>query len=274
MLTVTPLETDTSTVVDLFAQGRKAAHMWSTWQASAPPPVVDLVCGHITRTPYLLRPADIETVARNTKHALGQINRSDVLPSCRYIEDWFAPLAWTYAFHYLLEQRGTLFTWQDFLVAYRQDPLLREFLAEPADLAIKEAVTKPGQQNSSQAWHWRLGNAYYSFLREMYVLVGGRAAGFDLRMHPLADVLFRADAWVNDTTISLYVPNKIYRADDTGRKPKTPDILADSPTPWRHQHIALDSKAKFGRLNTPEPHVVFAALSRAIGPRGHLTRSA
>jgi hypothetical protein len=52
-----------------------------------------------------------------------------------------------------------------------------------------------------------------------------------------------------------------------GRKPETPKILGDSPTPWRHEHLVLDTRATYGRVNLPAPADVIAALSRADAPQ-------
>lgn len=40
------------------------------------------------------------------------------------------------------------------------------------------------------AMRWRIGNFYYSFLREQYVHAVFRECGVHLRQHPLADALF------------------------------------------------------------------------------------
>ncbi len=66
---------------------------------------------------------------------------------------------------------------------------------------------------------WRIGNYYYSFLREIHLLSILRETGLDLLFHPLADALFRVDAWLGDLVLSLYVGNARYRTvTGTGRK--------------------------------------------------------
>lgn len=78
---------------------------------------------------------------------------------------------------------------------------------------------------------WRLGNAYYSCLRELYVLAVLREAGVPAEYHVIADALFRADFRAGETIISLYVrgtdgplaTNTATRSSPRSRRPRRPE---------------------------------------------------
>lgn len=93
---------------------------------------------------------------------------------------------------------------------------------------------------------WRVGNYYYSFLREIHVISVLRQRGIDVRFHPLADALFRVDAWSGHTALSLYVGNKEFkRGDEEGRKWRTEEILDGAGPLFSFETIELKPADKF-----------------------------
>lgn len=110
---------------------------------------------------------------------------------------------------------------------------------------------------------WRVGNAYYSFLREIYTVVELRSQGVDLRVHPLADALFRVDAWVGSKALSLRVGNEKFRkGGDGGRKVPTEKLLADVYPPLEFATLELSPATKFGRVHLPAAHHLESAAER------------
>lgn len=253
--------TSTSDVVRLFGSGMRARTMLDQWRTRAPQPIQNMLRTHVASTVYRLTPSDVTDCAARTRHPLGDIRKSDIAPATK-VRDWWAPLTFTYAFHHLLEQRGTLFTWDEFLHDLQEEPLLSHYLHQPGIALVQQAHRLPGHEHASDALTWRLGNAYYSFLREMYVLAAARAAGYDLRMHPLADVMHRVDAWLGHTTLSIYVDNpKFKTGTGEGRKPRPAQLLADCLTPLRHETLALTQTAQYGRCMFADPATIAARLS-------------
>jgi hypothetical protein len=109
---------------------------------------------------------------------------------------------------------------------------------------------------------WRIGLAYYSFAREVYTIAVLRVAGLDVRSHPLADALFRVDAWTGRTVLSLYISNARFRDGALGRKPRTTSILAGATPPFRCEELRLTTRHEFGCVHLPE-----AGKITAIAPR-------
>lgn len=115
---------------------------------------------------------------------------------------------------------------------------------------------------------WRVGNAYYSFLREVYTIVELRSRGVDLQVHPLADALFRVDCWTDRTAVSLRVGNPKFRAGATqGRKPPAVRILADLQPPVEFADIELRPASEFGSVHLPAREQLDAMAARLLDPR-------
>ncbi|MCO8127269.1 hypothetical protein NHL50_08615 [Acidimicrobiia bacterium EGI L10123] len=108
----------------------------------------------------------------------------------------------------------------------------------------------------------RVGNAYYSFLRELYVVALLRDRGVDARFHPLADALFRVDLWVDRTNVSLFIGNNLFRSSTTGCKDRPELFLADASPPFQHESIQLPVQHRFGVVHLPEVDAVRELASR------------
>ncbi|WP_143022437.1 hypothetical protein [Nonomuraea maritima] len=153
--------------------------------------VVPHVMAHVTLAVYTLSPSAVEQVCLTTAHALGQVKRT-VAESVKTIVDWHPSFAFTHTLHYAVETLGSLPTWQTFLNFVRTDPQAKAMLWDPVVehvMAVHQAAGGPSLKSAWDSMGWRVGNAYYSFLREIYIVVNLRDAGLDVRMHPLADAL-------------------------------------------------------------------------------------
>lgn len=107
---------------------------------------------------------------------------------------------------------------------------------------------------------WRIGNAYYSFLREIYTIVELRHRGLDLRAPPLTDAVFRVDAWMRDTVLHLYIRDDRFRDGEAGRKPHGDALLGGSG--FRIVPIKLRTPIRYGRVHLPSPHDLDATAAR------------
>jgi hypothetical protein len=155
--------------------------------------------------------------------------------------------------HLALETLGRLPSFQDFADFCRENPVGYAALGEPAR-QIRESASRQGYlpAHAALAVRWRIGLAYYSFVREIYTIAVLRSAGLDVRAHPLADALFRVDAWLGRTVLSLYIRNPRFRDGARGRKPRTQEILSGAEPPFRFEEIRLSPGHEFGCIHLPD----------------------
>ena len=83
-----------------------------------------------------------------------------------------------------------------------------------------------------------------------------------MRAHPLADALFRADAWAGRTVLSLYVRNGQFRDGSRGRKPRINDILSGARPPFLFTDLRLSTQHRFGCVHLPAPDQIRALALR------------
>lgn len=258
------MQTTSAEVITTFAVTMRARELLKRWQADqARQHVTRIVMPHVTRALYGLEPGQVEAVCKASEHPLGDI-RKEVAMAVRPVVDWRPDFAFTHVMHLALEALGHLPTFQEFTRFCAEDPQGRMALGDPAR-QIREAACRLGYapSNAMQAVRWRIGLAYYSFARELYTIAVLRADGLDVRAHPLADALFRVDAWVGRTVLSLYVRNPRFREGRRGRKPRTADILARAQPPFRYEELSLTTGHVYGCVHLPEAGQI-RAVARSI----------
>lgn len=239
-------ETTARDVAERFCVSTRAEDILARWQRQRPL-VAQHVLGHVTRTPYATSRAALGEVAGSTEHALGAVRKADV-QGVDAIRDWTTSFATTHVLHHALESLAEPFTYQQFREFCRQDAGARVMLWDPAQLMVDGIAARIGAQRARDAMRWRIGNSYYSFMRELVTVVALRQRGLDLAVHPLADALFRVDAWIDQTVVALYIGNAAFRDGTTGRKPDPASLLGPS---FRYVSINLPAQHEFGRLHVP-----------------------
>lgn len=257
------METTSKEVIATFAVTPRARGLLERWKADpGRPQVPRMVLAHITRVLYDLTPPQVEAACQASEHPLGDIRRQTAM-AVQPVVDWRPDFAFTHVMHLALERLGRVPTFQDFTRFCRDDLAGRAALGDPAR-QIGEVARQHGYppQQARQAVRWRIGLAYYSFVREVYTIAVLRAAGLDVRAHCLADALFRVDAWTGRTVLSLYIRNPRFRDGPQGRKPRTADILSGARPPFRYEELRLPTQHEFGRVHLPE-----AAQIRAVARR-------
>lgn len=187
------------------------------------------VSNHDHKTLYQLTLDDINRVTKDrdpsirTGHAIGNIHRGEVGVS--RTEKFSTPWALVYLFHGLMERKGTLPRWEDF------DNFLRGAARKRYYEPFMKAFDYPNQTEQSiveleRGFHYRAGNAYYSFLREIDLFTRLRIIyGLDVRYHLLADTQFKIDLWVKNVLVSLFIGNPTYRKGSLGRKSRVCEKL-------------------------------------------------
>jgi hypothetical protein len=266
------MHTTADEVVATFAVTPKARELLRRWQTDpARPHVPRVVLAHTTRVLYTLDPAGIEAVCAASEHPLGDIRKQAAM-AVGPVVDWRPDFAFTHVMHLAMERLGNLPSFGEFTAFCSGDPLGRFALGDPArrvrELAGRQGFA-PGQ--AAQAVRWRIGLAYYSFAREAYILAVLRGAGLDVRAHPLADALFRADAWTGRTVLSIYVSNPRFRDGPRGRKPRSGQILAGAQPPFHHEELRLAPRHEYGCVHLPDPTEIRAVAAR-LTPRPSLSR--
>lgn len=257
--------------------GARAARSLSAWLARAERSPVhrdvhDFVLSHGHGVLERLDVADLEaatvwpTSEANRRHALGSLRKDEV--EMASVENWSTPpWAFSYIFHDAMERLGRVPTWPDVLAFLRgpaRDRLLDPFAADFA-LAGMDAVSR---ELHCAALRWRVGKAYYSFLREVDLFVRlRREHGLPVRYHLLADAQFKVDLWCGDVLVALLIVNKEFRDGADGRKRRVEDMMDASG--FRRLSVELAAPTRWGRP-TLCPQGEVTALASAI--RGAMGR--
>lgn len=268
------MQTTAREVIATFAVTPRASTLLQRWQADpARSQVPRVVLRHTARVLYELEPSGVETVCKATEHPLGDISKKTAM-AVQPIVDWRPDFAFTHVMHLSMEAMGALPTFQAFARFCAEDPLGRAALGDPARQA-RELARRQGYapEHAVQAVRWRIGLAYYSFVREMYIIAVLRAAGLDVRAHPLADALFRVDAWTGHTVLSLYIRNSRFRDGARGRKPHTETILAGASPPFRYEELCLATRHEFGCVHLPEADQIRTLARRLTAAQPRLLGS-
>jgi len=262
------MQTTSAEVITTFAVTPRARELLRRWQADqARQQVPRVVMRHVTRALYRLEPAHIEAACAAGEQPLRDI-RTDVAMAVQPVVDWRPDFAFIHVMHLALEKFERLPTFGEFAGFCGSDPVGRTALGDPAR-RIREHAARLGYApaHAAQAVRWRIGLAYYSFARELYTIAVLRGEGLDVRAHPLADALFRVDAWVDQTILCLYIRNARFRDGRSGRKPRAADILAGARPPFRYAELQLASGHVFGRVQLPEAGQIRAVAARIQRPQ-------
>ncbi|WP_432587281.1 hypothetical protein ABVG11_17415 [Streptomyces sp. HD1123-B1] len=257
-------ETSSEDVLRKFCTSPHTGELYARWKNDPRrKSVVPAVANHRVRLVYELTAEDVEGVCRQTEHALGEVKRADG-EGVAAIVDWHPDFAFTHIFHICMERIGRLPSYQDFRTYCYRDQLGLQMLGEPTKAKVREVVSSGiSEKIVRDAVRWRVGNAYYSFLREIYTVVRLRAMAVDLQVHPLADALFRVDAWTGRKVVSLRVGNKKFRqGSSSGRKTPAEQLLADVVPGFDFSTIELAPATKFGRVHLPSAEHIAQAAAR------------
>jgi hypothetical protein len=257
------MDTTSDEVIDTFAVTAQAQALLRRWQDDpARPQVSHIVLQHTARALYGLEPSSIEAACAASEHPLGDIRKHTAM-AVEPVVNWRPDFAFTHVMHLALETLGSVPTFQDLTAFCNNDPIGRAALGDPAR-QIREDAARQGHppEHVRQAVRWRIGVAYYSFMREVYTIAVLRDAGLDVRAHPLADALFRVDAWAGRTILNLYIRNARFRDGTRGRKPRTADILSGAQPPFEYAELRLTTQHTFGCVHLPGADQITAVARR------------
>ena len=238
-------------VTHFAARSARAARELARWRTTSDAAKVEFVESAVTEVAYAQTPETIDAVCAAGDHPLGNIRKKDIV-DIDAATNWYPDFAFHHVLHHATASLQTIPTFAGFQAFCSNDPLAHTMLVLPA--AEARAAAERAGADPSAAWdavRWRIGLAYYSFLREMYSLAVLRAAGIDARYHVLADVLWRVDLWVGDLCLELYVNSPRFKSHDAGRKTRSRDWLGDGPFAFAKFEIAR--RTEFGVAHLPDP---------------------
>ena len=193
------------------------------------------------------------------------------------IRDGHPDVSFTYLFHAALEETGAVPTWigwREWLRSSRTPTVnqathdIRERARSALGHWIGEAAAVYGLESSQGAARWRIGLAYFSFLRELWVLGRLRESGLKMLCHPYIDLAYRIDGWITapqPTVLELYIANTRFRSADSGRKDGARKYIYQA----RLVDIGLDpfSPRRVGDLFVPTEQELKSAITLIVGER-------
>lgn len=265
-----PAETTYDAAVAHLARGPAARRELEAWRSRpGKAPVVAFARELTSRRLYDVSPAMVEDACARTTHALARDDgtglRRGVAESVEPIVDWHPNFPIVHTLYFAIERFGRPPLWHELREFWRTDEQARAMLGAPARQHVQEAIRAGAPAaDAEEAMWWRLGNAYYSCLREVYVLAVLREAGVPAQYHVIADALFRADFWAGDTIISLYVANAKFRAGATGRKRSARSLLGDVPS-FRFADMPRLTQHRYGTVHLPSKDEIQRFADRELG---------
>lgn len=171
---------------------------------------------------------EVTAAINETEHALGD-RRARVIKGhfkAKYVEDMNPPFATQHIMHMLMEKLGRFPLWQD-VQPFLTDEAPELFYQPMKDGLSWHNFSKIQKEEVIEVFWWRMGKAYYSFLREMDFLFRLRDVhGLDAKYHVFADVTLRADTWVGMVALELFMASRVFKDVEfkRGRKQEAGDL--------------------------------------------------
>lgn len=275
------METTGDEVRETFLVTPKARSLYSGWENDAERVehgVITTVENHTTRAIYRNSSETFDWIKKHHTHPLGDIKKNEI-EHIKLAENWYPQYAFVHLFHFLMERLGRPPLWSEFdTFFYGEECGRRMFGKEREELEeeiyeseLRSLLAKHGRREGIEnrarylaagSVDWRIGNGYYGFMRDMYTAVQLRKRGLDARVHPVADALFRADAWVDRSILSIFVINPKYKTADrrrarkvqAERKIKVEEIYPDGE--FNFVALTLEAAEEHGKFHFPtEPEL-------------------
>ncbi len=202
--------------------------------------VVDHVMAHTADAIHRVTPEDV-TAACLTAPSTGP--PPDILD----IRDWRPEFAFTHVAHHVVETLGRLPGWPEFREFCETDDRTRSMLWTPAKEAIADARADKSQ--AREAMHHKVVADYKGFLRDTFVVAELRRHGLNVRVHPLADVVFEVDAWVERLVLN-----------PRGGPQRSADLLVHAMPPFFFHDLGFTDFERVGTVALP----VRGQLDRAV----------
>lgn len=213
-----------------------------------------------SRALYGVTSEEVARTVSTTSHPLGDIKKElrDRVPSVR---DWHPAFSFQHVLHHSLESTGRVLPYQEFRAFCASDAQARAMLLAPAAAMNVRAQSQDGASfdEARDALRWRVGLAYYSFLRELHVITALREAHIDVRCHVLADCLFRVDFWIGPHCFELFVTSPFFKGGHAGRK-RGPAAYVGPSSRLVFHRLELPVQHEYGIVHLPSAPGAVAAV--------------
>ncbi|MBB5957585.1 hypothetical protein FHS29_004180 [Saccharothrix tamanrassetensis] len=204
--------------------------------------VVEHVMAHHADAIHRVTPQDVAEACRTTP-------RTGPPPDIVDIRDWRPEFAFTYVAHHVVETLGRLPGWDEFREFCEADDKTRSMLWTPAKEAIEDA--RADKSVARKAMHHKVVADFTAFLRDTFVLSVLREHGLDVRVHPLADVVFNVDAWVERLILN-----------PRGGPQRSEALLVHAMPPFFFHDLALTESEHVGAVALPARRQIDQAARR------------
>ncbi|MBW4720705.1 hypothetical protein [Saccharothrix obliqua] len=166
------------------------------------------------------------------------VPRTGPPPDVLDIRGWRPDFAFTHVAHHVVETLGRLPGWAEFRDFCESDERTRSMLWTPAQEAI--AGARAERPLARKAMHHKVVTEFSAFLRHTYVVAELRRNGLDVRVHPLADVVFRVDAWVERLILN-----------PRGGPQRSADLLVHAMPPFFFHDLGFTESEQVGAVALP-----------------------
>ncbi|MEV0677953.1 hypothetical protein AB0I60_15695 [Actinosynnema sp. NPDC050436] len=210
------------------------------WWFSRRKHVVEHVMAHTADVVHRLTPEEVVDACLATPGA-------GPPPDVVDIREWRPEFAFPHVAHHVVETLGRLPGWDEFREFCESDDRTRSMLWTPAQEAIADA--RADRSRARDAMRRKVLADFTAFLRDTYVVAALRRHGVDVRVHPLADVVFQVDAWVERLVLN-----------PRGGPQRSADLLVHAMPPFFFHDLGLTESERVGGVPLPTR----AQLDRAV----------
>ncbi|WP_326945795.1 hypothetical protein OG439_40725 [Amycolatopsis sp. NBC_01307] len=273
------METSADEVRSTFLVTQEAKDTYYRWENNPRrAEVVSTMRDHTTKAIYDCTLDDFKWIKAHHTHPLGTVRKKDI-EHIAWARDWNPRFAFVHLFHLLLEHLNRPPLWSEFdrfvcetetgmnmFGTEREELENRIFTAELRRLRARPPAGKDPESEARRlakaSLDWRVGNAYYGFMREMYTAVALRERGVNVKVHPLADANFRTDGWAGQNILSIFVINPKYKVADQqraerrqqGRKTAVEKLFPNSE--FSFVELTMERAEHFGEFHFPSEEAI------------------
>jgi hypothetical protein len=195
---------------------------------------------------YSKRKHVVEHVMAHEAVAVHRVTADEVEAACRSaplpgrtdvpeIRHWRPDFAFTHVAHHVVEALGRLPGWPEFREFCEADDKARGMLWTPA----REVIAEVGEAGRA-ALRNRVVGEFLAFLRDIHVVAVLRGHGLDVRVHPLADTVFKVDAWVERLVLN-----------PRGGPQRSADLLVHAMPPFFFADLGITEFTQMGPVALP-----------------------
>ncbi|MFI9812400.1 hypothetical protein [Saccharothrix variisporea] len=213
-------------------------------------PLVERVMSHATAAVLRITPDEI----RSACSSLPDTDRPPDVPEIRL---WQPTFPFTHVAHHVVERLGRLPVWDEFREFCESDEPTRSMLWTPAAEAIASTADRTLARN---AMRHKVVRHFADFLRYLSVIAHLRQSGLDVRVHPLADLVFHVEAWAERLILN-----------PRGGPHRSTPLLIHAMPPFFFHDLALTDHEQVGQVTLPSRHHLDRAarsLRRILYPDG------